>query len=134
MSDFVKNNFSKRGKLILVSTIIGVAVTLVMMLLLSAVMLFLEADSSLAVPFATVSVAAGAFAAAFYAARKIGSRGYLTGLICGIATFLIVMLLSLMISKDSIGYNTLFHFIIIVISSLIGGILGINFRRDRKYI
>lgn len=129
-----KNIRNFNGAIILKAVIIGVVLTLGVMLALSAVMLIFDVSSSLAVPFATVSVAVGSFGAAFYSARKIGSRGYLIGLICGFITFAVVFLLSLAMSMGGITQNTLFHLIIILISSLIGGILGINFKTDKKYI
>ena len=119
---------------IIKSVIIGLVFTFLVMLLLSALMLWFNIGENFSAAFATLSVGVGSFAAAFYAARKIGSRGYLTGLIVGVTTFLLVLLLSLMVSKESLTFNTLFHLIIIVISSLVGGILGINFKRDKKYI
>ena len=79
-------------------------------------------------------MAAGSLSAAFYAARKNGSKGYLIGRLVGIITFLLVTIISLIVSGGVLSSNTLFRFVIIVISSLIGGILGINIRREKKYI
>lgn len=120
--------------LIVKGTIMGIAVTLAAMLLLSFVVLVFDLDDGFSAPFATLSLALGTFAAAFYSARSVGSRGYLVGLTVGIISFLIVLLISLFVSKQSIGANTVFHLIIIVISSLIGGILGVNFKNDKKYL
>lgn len=111
--------------------LIGTGVTLISMLLLAAVMLFGQLSREYAVPFATISVALGTFFAARFAARRIGSKGYLVGLIIGGAVFLVIMLISLAVSRDAIGTNTLFHFIIIVLSSLVGGISGVNRKNNR---
>lgn len=129
-----KKIINNKSTIIIKSVIIGVLATVAVMLLLSAVMLFFDISNSFSAPFATVSVAVGSFLAAFYASRKAESRGYLVGLTVGVVAFLAVMLISLAVSKDSVGLNTLFHFIIIVVSSLIGGILGINVGNNKKYI
>ncbi|MBR4073751.1 MAG: TIGR04086 family membrane protein [Clostridia bacterium] len=133
-NDFLNKSSGKKGIIILKGCIIGIIVTFVFMLLFSALMLYAGIERSFAVPFATVSIAAGTFLAAFYSARKIGEKGYLVGLITGISVFLAVTLVSLIISQGSVTYNTLFHFIIIILSSVTGGIFGINFKKSKKYI
>ena len=134
MNSYKNGAANNKGILILTGAILGVVVTFLIMLSLSALTLWLNLNSSLSVPFATISVAVGSMAAAFYTARKFGSKGYLIGLLVGIITFLAVTVISLIVSGGALSTNTLFRFLIIVISSLIGGILGINLQRDKKYI
>ena len=125
---------NKKSAIIIKSVIIGLVFTFAVMLLFSAIMFWFNIGENFAAAFATLSVATGSFAAAFYAARKISSRGYLVGIMVGVITFLLVLVLSLAVSKSSITFNTVFHLIIILISSLIGGILGINLKKDKKFI
>ena len=134
--EFLKNKIGKtKTSFIILSVAIGIGVTFLIMLLLSVIMLMFNINDSFSAPFATVSLAVGSFASAFYSARKVGSRGYLVGLIVGVISFLVVMLISLLVSKDSISVNTLFHLVIVMISSLIGGIFGVNtLVKSRKYI
>lgn len=113
---------------------IGVAVSLIFMLIFSAVLLFFNLDRTYAKPFSTVSVAVGSFAASFYAAKKIGDRGYLSGIIVGTSVFVLITLISMIINKAGLNINTLFHFIIIVFSSVTGGIFGVNRDKGKKYI
>lgn len=130
-----KKTYKGKKSTAIKGTVIGVAVTFVTMLLLSAVMLIFNISENFAVPFATISVALGSFSAAFYTARKVGNKGYLIGIIVGLVSFAAVLLVSLLVSKQSIGVNTLFHLVIILISSMIGGILGINsLVKSKKYI
>ena len=132
--DLLKTDNTKTGAIALKGTIIGVLSAFAMMLLFSAIMLVFELERNIAAPFATVSVAAGSFFAAFYCAKKIGKKGYLIGLITGIITFALITLVAFIISDKGFTYNTLFHFVIIVLSSLLGGILGINMIRSKRYI
>ena len=101
--------------------IIGVVVTAVFILLFALVMYLSGAAFKYAPVFATLSVAIGCFAAAFFTAKRQGSRGLLT-------------LVSLIVNSGGITLNTLFHFIIIMLSSLIGGIIGVNKGNRHKYI
>lgn len=125
--------FSGKGFL-LIGALIGAAVTAALMLLCATILLFADADRSLTVPLSTVCVAAGAFAAAFYNAWKIGDKGYKVGLITGAAMFMIVLLASFIAAQNSISLNTLFHLIIMLLAGAIGGICGVNRRQNKKYI
>ena len=112
----------------------GVITTALFILLFSLFMYISQMGYEYATVFATVSLAAGTFASAFYAAKKIGKKGFLTGLIVGGITFLLVTVVSLIVDNGSVTSNTLFHFIIIMLSSLIGGIIGVNRAVNKKYI
>lgn len=112
--------------------ILGVIITLVTMLAFAALLLFLNIDRSYAAPFATISIASGSFAAGCYTAKKIGDRGYIIGLIIGGTVFFIITAISLIVG-NKMSINTLFHFVIIMLSSLAGGIVGVN-KTHKKYI
>ncbi len=111
----------------------GLIVTAVFIILFSLIMLLLDLNYKFAAPFATVSVAAGSFAAAYITARALGSKGYLVGIAVGIIVFVIITLIALAVNKSGVTNNTLFHFIIIILSSVLGGILGVN-KKSKKYI
>ncbi len=114
--------------------LIGVAVTLISMCLFAAVILFCGLDRGYSVPFATISLALGSFTAAYIVSRKSERRGYLIGTLIGLVTFAVVTIISLVVNKNGLTMNTLFHFIIIVLASAIGGILGVNKGKNKKYI
>ncbi len=124
---------NKKLSIYALSIVIGVGITILCMLIFAAIMLFAKFDREYAVPFATISLAVGTLFAARFASGKIGSKGYLVGLIIGVVVFLILLVISIVINRSSLGVNTLFHFIIIVLSSLIGGISGVN-KRNKKLI
>lgn len=114
--------------------ILAILVTAAFMAIFAVVMYIAQIGSEYSPVLATVSLAAGTFAAAFYAARKIGKRGLFTGLITGGIIFILITLISLIVDKGGITYNTLFHFIIIMLSALIGGVMGVNKKANRNYI
>lgn len=120
-------------KLILKTALIQIVTSVVFISIFACAMYFLELDKSFSVIFATISIALSSLISSFFASKEIGNRGYVTGFIIGIATFITITLISLMIDKGSVTINTLFHFIIILLSSMIGGILGVN-RKTKKYI
>ncbi len=131
--DFSKKDNVNKKSAYLVGAILGVLSSLAVMLIFAALLLFLNIDRTYATPFATISLAVGSFIASRYAAKKIGDKGYFIGLIIGLVVFIFITTLSLVFG-NGLSLNTLFHFIIIMLSSLVGGITGVNHDRHKKYI
>lgn len=132
-ADFSKKDTVNKKSAYLVGAILGVLGTLAAMLIFAAVLLFLNIDRAYAVPFATISLAVGSFIASRYTAKKIGDKGYLIGIIIGAVLFVFITALSLVVG-NSLSLNTFFHFVIIMLSSIVGGIMGVNKDKNKKYI
>lgn len=126
---FKKENIKK----FFIGVLLGIVATALLIIIASAVFLVFNISRSFAGAVATVCIAAGALISAFYSARKIGEKGYLTGLITGLFYFLCVTSAALAVNKGGVTSNTLFHLIIIMLASLIGGITGVN-KSSKKYI
>ena len=126
----------RTGKLVtyLIGALIGIAVTFAFLLIFSAAIILFGLDRAYSVPFATVSLALGSLAAAYYVSRKSEKKGYLIGTFIGLISFAAVTVISLIVNKSGLTLNTLFHFIIILLASAIGGILGVNKGKSKKYI
>ena len=120
--------------LIIKTVLLNIIITALFIFLFAVVMYFAQKGYEYATILATVSLAAGSLISAFYAAKRIGKKGFLVGLTVGGITFLIITLISLFVDKGSITINTLFHLIIIMLSALIGGIIGVNKAANKKYI
>lgn len=116
-----------------ISALIGVAVTFLLMLLFAAIVHLGNIDRKILPVLSTVSMAFGAFAAAFFSAKRIKDKGYLVGTVVGCIAFAVVTVISLIVSKGGLTLNTVFHFLITIISSIIGGIVGVN-SNSKKYI
>ena len=124
---------SQNIKKYLFGLLIGIAATVICILALAAVMLIGEIDKAFAVPFATISVGFGGFIGSLITSKKIGDKGYLVGTVIGGILFVVILFVSLVINKDGLTTNTLFHFIIIMLASITGGIVGVN-KSKKKYI
>lgn len=131
--DLLSNGMPKGIGTYIIGFAIEIAVTLLAMLFFALIMYFSGATGKYAAVFATVSVAIGSFLASFWTARKNETKGWRTGLIIGLLTFILVTLISLVINDSGVSVNTLFHFIIIMLSSFIGGVMGVN-KQKHKYI
>lgn len=82
----------------------------------------------------TLSISIGAFIAGFFTLKKLKKNGLVTGLILGGILFLIFTCISLIATLSAPSLLTLLKGIITVISSAIGGILGVNISNKRKII
>lgn len=127
---FKKDNINIK-KAYFTGGIIGVLLTLALMLFFSALLLFFNIDRDFAAPFATISVAIGGFVSSYIIAKKIKDNGYIIGAINGFVLFFVITLISLILG-NSLTLNTLFHFIIFMLSSMVGGIVGVN--KNNRYI
>ena len=127
-----KNAANKRSIYILGGAI-GVLTVIVTMLVFAAIILIFNIDRAYAAPFATISLAVGCFVAGRIIAKKIGDKGYLVGTIIGGIVFAVITLLSLILGNE-LSLNTLFHFVIVMLASISGGIVGVNSNRHKKYI
>lgn len=133
MSIDFSNNSSNKKYAYVYGAVIGVIVSLIAMFVFAALLLFFNIDRAYATPFATISVSIGSFVASNITAKKIGDKGYIIGLVIGFFVFLLITILSL-IFGNALSLNTLFHFIIIIFSSITGGIIGVNKNNHKKYI
>lgn len=118
---------------IIISVLIEVSVTLMLVAVFALIMNLTDMDYKYAPVFGSVAVGIGSLSGAMYHSAKKKSKGYLTGLAFGGASFLIVTLIGLILNGGGLTLNTLFHFIIIMLSSLSGGIIGVN-KGGKKYI
>ncbi len=132
------DNILKQNKLsyitVFVTALIEIVSTLVFVLIFAVIMYLIEGGYEYSSIFATVSIAIGSLVASFYLGNKQGQKGILIGLAVGGITFIIITLISLLMDNGAVGINILFHFIIIMLASLIGAILGVNKKANQKYI
>lgn len=135
MSKDALNSAGKKGYLCYIKGMtVVVSVTAVFILLFALIMYLSGGAARYAAVFATLSAALGGFAGAYCTARNNGSKGWLAGAVIGAATFAVITVISLIINRGGVTLNTLFHFVIIMLSSLIGGIIGVNKGKGHKYI
>ncbi len=126
MNNAQKYNNKEKIIIYLVSTLVGIIITFLTMLLASLLMVLFEISLNLLPIVSSICLVVGSFFAGFLSAKKIGSGGIVCGLVVAFVTFLIVFIISLILDPTGITFNTMIHFIITLLSSLIGGIIGVN--------
>ena len=135
MSKDTLSGAGKKGYLCYVKGLAAVVIVTALFIVLFAFIMYLSGGAAkYAAVFATLSAAFGGFAGAFITAKSMGSGGWLAGAVIGGITFVLITLISLILNRGGLTLNTLFHFIIIMLASLIGGITGVNKGKSHKYI
>ena len=125
---------STLSKTVLISSVIGAIATILLMLIFAAVIVMFQLDRAYAAPLSTVSIAIGSMLSSYFCGRKIAKNGYLIGLLNGAAVFVLILIISLIVSDWKVSANTIFHLIIILTASTAGGIFGVNKKSSKKYI
>jgi putative membrane protein (TIGR04086 family) len=107
-------------------------ITAVAVLIVSAVALAGDLDEVYSSVLSSISMGVGGITAGFLSSRKIRSGGMLNGLFCGLILYLPVFFLSLFLSETGFSMNTVYHFLITILSAVIGGVLGVNKNKNYK--
>ncbi len=103
-------------------------------LIFAVAMFYLETGFKFSPLFATLAIAVGCLTASFYLGKKIGKKGFLIGLGVGAFVFAVVTLISLIVNSGSVTVHTLLRLVILLLSSMIGGIIGVNRKVNQSYI
>ena len=84
-------------------------------------------------PSAIISMTFGAFSffvAGFIRGKKRAKNGYVAGLITGGILLVVVFLLSILIFRVKINPSMLIYYAILLISCIVGSVVGINKRKE----
>ena len=122
-------NNKERIIIYLLSSLVGIIITFLSMLLTSLLMVFFEISLNLLPIISSICLIFGSFFSGFISSKKIGSRGIINGTIVAVISFLLIFIISLVVDRSGLSLNTIIHFIIILLSSIIGGIIGVNSKK-----
>ncbi len=125
------NGITKLISLAAKATLIGIAVIVVFLGLLS--LLINAKDISIAVvDMATALIlVAGCWVAGYWAAGKRREDGMITGMVCGLCIYILLLCISLMYDP-AVTALAVIKLAICALSGAIGGIMGVNVRKTRK--
>lgn len=134
MSEEIKYNLAERLVVYAISVIVGIVAVTLTMFLAASICLALDMSDNFSSLVSGICLGVGAVVSGFLTGKKIKCGGIINGIFCGIIMYLIVFFLSLFISENGFTIVTLSHSLITVISSAIGGVLGVNTSSKRKVI
>lgn len=102
------------------------------LLLASVVSVVFDLEKRLNFPVITVIFSLCTFLSAFLTANKKRENGLATGIIYNLPSILIILLISLILNGFSADLNLLLSFVTMLISSALGGVLGVNRKQKAK--
>ena len=115
-----------------ISVGIGAAVCVGTLLLLSLLLSVRSVPQAAINPMAIFAISLGALAAGFSCAKFMRRAGLAYGALCGGVFCLVVMLASFGISDNGFGLTALFKIAFMMLSAMLGGVLGVNTRGSRR--
>jgi putative membrane protein (TIGR04086 family) len=71
------------------------------------------------------------FISSFYLGKKANKKGWLEGIKLGLIVILFIMIMSFIILKEKFKITYFIYYIILLTSSILGGMIGINFNKKR---
>ena len=120
-------------KSILLYLSIFVLTSLASICLFALCLLLFEIDLGYATLFATISLAIGVFFTSYFLAKSTKEKGCLIGFALGLFVFIMTLIISLFADDFSLSLNTLFRFIIYILTGCCGGIISVNKVNRKKY-
>lgn len=130
----IKDNYGKFFISILIGTGIGLISTVVLLLIMAFMALLLNLSEGALSPLATVALAVGTYFSAYFSGKFIKGKSLFVGLLAGFLMFMLVSIISAIVSKNSITLMSAFHFVVTILSGIIGAIIGVNSANKCKII
>ena len=115
------------------TVVLAIVFTIIALLLLTAYIAYGDISEESAVLCVKTATFVSMFSAGFMTARKRRKTGLLSGLVSG-GIYVLIMLMAGLLVVDGFSVNgeTLLMYLISVLSSSIGGIFGVNFKKKNK--
>lgn len=114
-----------------VSILIGALCCALLLLAMSVLMSALSVPQAAVDPMASFALAAGGFAAGFSCAKIMREKGLAYGALCGALLSLVMLLAGFAIEDNSFGIPALLKIAFILLSAMLGGVLGVNTKPRR---
>ncbi len=126
MDKDLKYNLVEKMVIYGLSVLVGAFFTIISIFIMAMISLYIDIPENYSGLFAGISLGVGNFVSGYLSSKKIRSGGILNGSICAVILYVIVVIVSLFVSENGFTHNTLYHFLITLISGMIGGIIGVN--------
>ena len=114
-----------------ISSLIGILFTIALTFIFSFVLTHSETLSKITNLYFIVSVYSGGLICGFISTKLLSFKGFISGLLSSIPFSLIIVLLIIVISKQSLNLFTYIFIVGIVIICTIGGIISANTKRRK---
>ena len=115
-----------QGKPVLTAVAVGAGIILLLMALVALGMTFWDLPVQLISPIASLILVAGSWAAGYLCARMTHRKGLLSGAVCGVLLFLLVLAAGCVNLPESPGPALVLKLVMILTGAMAGGVMGVN--------
>ena len=116
---------------VVIGACVGAIACLLVLLVMAAVMAAQNIPKAAITPMAIVAAAFGSFIGGIVAAKISGEKGLLYGAVAGLQLYVVVIIAGFSVLQDVRGATILIKLAVMVCSSAVGGIIGVNMKRRR---
>ncbi len=117
---------------VLIGLTSGAGVTFVTLALFSLIFTSFDLGDNSVVILTLISIAISSFVSGLISAKIYNIKGLILGLVTGLLYFIILTTISLLGNTDNFTYITGLKFLLSVIPSVVGGVVGVNIRKSNK--
>lgn len=121
--------FSRLYRTVGLSSLLGVGITAVLLLLFALAMSSVDLPHGAVFPLAAAAGVAGCAGAGFISGYVVRKGGLLLGLACGGLIFLLTLFCELTFCGGEVGTQALYKLTICCFSGMTGGVFGVNCKR-----
>ncbi len=115
-----------------VGVVAGVLMSAAILALMSFIMSVSTVPQAALDPLAVFAMSAGAFSAGFCCAKIVHKNGLGCGLFTGLVFALVMLVCSFAAPGGGLGLGALLKALIVIFSSMLGGVLGVNTKNSKK--
>ncbi len=122
--------YTKGVKKLLKSIVMSYILTLIILLIFSVFITYTSLNESLADIIVACATYISTAACGFFAASNTSKKGWLTGSVAGLAYILILFIIALLKGNYAVGTATIISLTISALTGAIGGVIGINSKKE----
>lgn len=119
---------------VLTGVILSAMISSVCILLFALIITLMSLTSAAAFPLSSLALGIGCFFGSRYTAKRLQKKGYLCGLLNGSCIFLIATMVALIINPSHFTWMSIIRFAVILLCAMIGGIGGVNGKKDKMLV
>ena len=122
-----KNSLNKYFISIAVGTGVGMLLSSVLIFLMAVILIIGNIPAVMISPATVFFLAVGGFFGGFISAKISGEKGFFCGFVSGILFFIFLWIIGVFFESSGYGTAALIKSLMIIISSSLGGIVGVNY-------
>lgn len=121
--------FKMYARPVVLGVVVGIVFSIILLSILSIAMSIQPIPQNFVYPIALIVMAVGSFVSGYFCTKISRKKGLLLGFLCGVLLFSIVAVFGIMFSNLQFNLAMVTKFLVIVLSAMIGGVLGVNSKK-----